>query len=73
MKNSITQQTRVWNYLVEEGSITPLDAMREFGIMRLSAIIFNLRKERVIITTYETKKNRYGNPVTYARYVLPKE
>ena len=70
---SETQKTRIWNYLVEEGSITPMDAMREFGAMRLAAVIFELRKEHVIITEFETAKNRYGEPVTYARYFLPKE
>lgn len=67
-----TQTDRVFQYLRDTGSITPLDALREFGCMRLGARIWELRNERgvAIRTEYETKKNRYGDTTTYARYVL---
>lgn len=70
-----TQKERVTKYLLDHGSITPLDAMREFGVMRLAAVIFELRDPYGkygynIETQYETSKNRYGESVTYARYVL---
>jgi hypothetical protein len=68
----ISLQDRVLNYLKENGSITSWEAIREFGATRLSAIIYNLRyKEGLnIITKNINDKNRYGDPVSYARYYL---
>lgn len=66
----IRLEDRVLQYLKENKSITSLEAIKEFGATRLSAIIFNLRKEHNITTQYETSKNRYGDSVSYARYIL---
>ena len=74
MAKKTTQKDRVLRYLTENGSITPWDALREFGVMRLAAVVFELRAEKHnIITESETRVNRYGDAVTYARYRLPKE
>ena len=74
MAKKTTQKDRVLRYLKENGSITPMDALREFGIMRLAAVIFELRADKNnIITEPETRVNRYGDVVTYARYRLVKE
>ena len=56
----------------ENGSITSWEDIREFGATRLSAIIYNLRYRRGlnITTKNERSKNRYGDPVSYARYYL---
>lgn len=64
------QKKRVLQWLEMFGSITPLDAYREFGIMRLSAVIFVLRKEYEIVTEMEDATNRFGEKVSYARYRL---
>lgn len=69
----IRLEDRVLQYLKENKSITSLEAIEEFGATRLSAIIFNLRKEHNITTQYETSKNRYGDSVSYARYILEGE
>lgn len=69
----IRLEDRVLQYLKENKSITSLEAIKEFGATRLSAIIFNLRKEHKITTQYETSKNRYGDSVSYARYILEGE
>lgn len=69
----IRLEDRVLQYLKENKSITSLEAIKEFGATRLSAIIFNLRKEHNITTQYETSKNRYGDSVSYARYILEGE
>lgn len=69
----IRLEDRVLQYLKENKSITSLEAIKEFGATRLSAIIFNLRKEHKITTQYETSKNRYGDNVSYARYILEGE
>jgi hypothetical protein len=69
----IRLEDRVLQYLKENKSITSLEAIKEFGATRLSAIIYNLRKEHKITTQYETSKNRYGDSVNYARYILEGE
>lgn len=67
----MTQNEKVLAYLRENGSISPLEAMEALGIMRLGARIYDLKEQGADIETRrETKKNRYGVPVTYARYVL---
>ena len=64
-----TQCMRVLQYIDENGSITPLDALRELGVMRLSAVIFELRRRgHDIITTMITVKNRFGEPARIACY-----
>ncbi len=66
-----THADRIEQYLRDRGSITSWEAIREFGITRLSAVIYDLRYKRNldIETRYETMKNRYGDSVSFARYV----
>jgi hypothetical protein len=67
----MTQSDMILRYMHENGSITPLDAMREFGCMRLGARIYDLKQAGTrIITESQTEKNRYGKTVTFARYRL---
>lgn len=71
---AITQTEKVLLYLRENGSITPLDALREFGVMRLASRISDLKKQGYEITSrIETKKNHRGETVRYARYELKGE
>lgn len=66
-----SQTEDVIRFMKEEGSITSMDAIREFGATRLSAIIFSLREQGYDIETHmEVGKNRYGRTMEYARYVL---
>lgn len=67
----VTHADRVEKYLKDKGSITSWEAIQQFGITRLSAVIYNLRYDRnlKIVTRYETMKNRYGDNITFARYV----
>lgn len=54
-----------------KNGITPMIAFERYGITRLSGRIFELRKQGYeIITDNVTEKNRYGHPMTYARYRL---
>lgn len=70
----VTLEDRVLEYLKENGSITPREALNECGSMRLSAVIFNLKKDGYDIETeMETSKNKWGDKVSYARYVLKEE
>lgn len=67
----MSQEEQVLRYLYEHGSITPADAFREFGIMRLGARIWDLKAAGVPIKTEREKgKNMFGNTVYYARYIL---
>lgn len=68
------KETRLMRYLHECGSITSMDAISELGDTRLAATIFLLRKKGVnIVSTNETNINRWGEKVTYTRYVLQEE
>lgn len=69
MGNSQTED--VLRYMKEEGSITCMDAFREFGATRLSAIIFSLRKRGYKIDTEMIMgRNRYGRRMEYGKYTL---
>ena len=73
-RKEVTQKDRVLKYMYDTGSITSLDAIREFGITRLAAVIKNLRDLGYNIETHtETSKNRYSEPVHYARYRFKEE
>lgn len=66
-----TQCERIIDYIEEKGSITQLDALREFGCMRLASRMCDIKKMGYgVIMKMETAKNRYGEPVRYARYFL---
>ena len=67
----MTQEDMILRYMQDTGSITPVDAMREFGCMRLGARIFDLRRRGIEIdTALERGTNRYGGNTQYARYSL---
>ena len=62
---------RVYSYMKEFGSITPLDAIRDLGYTRLACAINEMKRDgHKVRKQYETRKNRFGQPVTYARYSL---
>lgn len=64
-----TQKDMVIDYIVENGSITTLQAFREFGITRLAARIADIEKSgHEVHRERVTHKNRYGKTVTYMRY-----
>lgn len=69
MKES--QCKKILQYIEENGSITQLDALREFGCMRLASRMSDLKKRGYPVEKrMETAKNRYGEPVRYARYSI---
>ena len=70
----MTQEEQILDYMERNGSITPLEAMNEFGIMRLGARIYDLKESGVkIITETVTSKNREGKRVRFARYRLERD
>jgi hypothetical protein len=67
----VSQCERILDYIEKNGSITQIDALREFGCMRLASRISDIKRQGVSIRrTMETSKNRYGESVSYARYSL---
>lgn len=66
-----THYTRLLEYLKEFKHITSLDAIKDLGNTRLSATIYELRKDGYnIISEDLTVKNRWGNNTTIAKYIL---
>ena len=67
----MTLTDRVLLYLEERGSITSYEAFTEFGVTRLSASIYQLRRRGYkILSEREESINRYGTTVWYVRYRL---
>lgn len=67
----MTQCERIVRHMEDYGSISSLEAMTEYGIMRLASRITDLRSQGLPIKrVMETSKNRYGEHVSYARYYL---
>lgn len=65
------QKKKIIDYLKKKKSITPQDAFFDLGIMRLAARMSDLKKDGYNIQMeMETGKNKYGEPVRYARYRL---
>ena len=68
------QREKVFNHLDRLGSITTKDAFEIYGITRLSAKIYELRKMGLIIDTVRERGfNRFGEPTNYARYYLRRD
>lgn len=71
MSKQTPQREMILRYMRDFGSITPLDALREFGCMRLGARIYDLKRHgHQINSTMDSSVNRYGHTVHYARYSL---
>lgn len=67
----LTQCDRILRHLEDYGSINPLEAISEYGIMRLASRITDLKQKGYLISTRMVKgKNRYGEPTHYAVYRL---
>ena len=65
-----SQSDAVLWHLKTYGSITSYEAIKEYGATRLSAIIFNHRKNGYDIDSIPlTKKTRFGRNTTIAKYI----
>lgn len=68
------QRGAILEHLIKNKTITSKEAFEKFGATRLSAIIFDFRKKGIPIRTVDIKeKNRYGETVVFAKYILEKE
>ncbi len=64
-----TQCERILRYMKEFGSITPMDALSNLGVMRLASRISELKKLGIPIQKETVSaKNRYGETVRFAKY-----
>lgn len=63
----MTQKQAIRRHLESGRTITPLEALHEYGTIRLGAYIHELRKEGLKI---RTKMVRSFNGKTYAEYSL---
>lgn len=64
------QERRVFNALRLD-PLTPLKAWTTYGIMRLSAVIFNLKAKGFnILSERINVRNRYGESCPIAKYTL---
>lgn len=67
----MTQCERILRHMEDYGSITSLEAMSEYGIMRLASRVNDLRRLGYpIVTETVTGQNRYGETTSYARYSI---
>lgn len=73
MSKEITQDDRVLQHLQDNDGITSWEAIKEYGITRLSAVIFRLRKKHTITNEWVYARNRYNEPVKFVRYKLGQE
>ena len=71
---AVTQCDRILRHMKDYGSITSLEAMNEYGIMRLASRISDLRAQGIAIDAeIRTGRNRYGEPTHFSVYRLIEE
>lgn len=67
----MTQNEEVLRHLLDNGNITSLEAMNIYGIMRLGARIYDLKKQGYPIKTFlRIGKSRNGESMVFAEYQL---
>lgn len=65
----MNQCQKIIEHIDKYGSITPQEAMEEYGIMRLGARIWDLKAAgEDIVTESVSAINRYGETVRFAKY-----
>ncbi len=69
--SSMNKTKAVLQWLQTGAGTSSMEAIKQFGATRLSAIIFNLRKRGYNIETVKCEgTDRFGNPTRFARYYL---
>ena len=67
----MNQTERILRHLQTFGAITSLEAIQDYGILRLASRISDLRKEGLPIRReMVSDQNRYGEATSFARYSL---
>lgn len=65
----MTQKEMILTHLQTDKSITPLQSLTEYGVYRLSDVIFKLRETYNIKTEQKSTLNRFNKVVKYAKYI----
>ena len=69
----MTQKEMVRLYLQKHKSITAMEGFNELLIIDLAGVIRDLKEEGMDIDfIWITKKNRFGHPVSFKKYFIPK-
>jgi hypothetical protein len=72
-KKPVVQESQynvILNHLIKNGSIHTVDAIKKYGVLRLGAIIHNLREGGIkIVTSTHTLRNKSGRNSNVAKYV----
>lgn len=67
----MTQKEMILKHMQEVGSITPAEAVKEYGCYRVAARIFELKNEGYdISSTMKSEINRLGKTVSFSEYSL---
>lgn len=67
----LSQKQRVINHLEKHGSITTWDAFIKYGITRISAIIFNLKKDGYKFQEeWITRNSKRNGKTQFKKYIL---
>lgn len=67
----MTQSERIYKYMQDFGSITPMQAFSDLGVTKLATRVSEMRRDGVRIHKEPVKaRNRYGESVRYMQYSL---
>lgn len=67
----MSQTKQILHHMERYGSITALEAMQEYGCMRLGARVWDLRQDgHRILREMVEGRNRFGDATRFARYRL---
>ena len=70
----MTQKEMILSHLQEYGKITSWEAIKEYGVTRLSQYIYLLRKEGLTIKAdVVIKTNRFGKQIHFNEYRLEEQ
>ncbi len=70
----MTQKEIILKHLRDYGAITPWEAIQNYGIIRLAAVILLLKREGFNITdVWVYSKNRNGGKSKYKKYALKED
>lgn len=70
----LTQHERILGYVMEHGSITPMEAFLHLSITKLSTRIGEMMRAGILfVKTRVDSENKFGEPVHYMKYSLVRQ
>lgn len=70
----MNQHERIYHYMKDFGSITPIQAFTDLGITKLATRISEMKRKGIPIESQMIKvKNRYGDKTEVMKYSLGEE